>query len=88
MKSVRDEIIEQTKYHLASSSVKAANRLIEGLDADGTLSSSQMDTRLKAANDILDRTGVSKRHEVTSESKVVHGIVLLPSKNPMVNITP
>ena len=86
MKSVKDEIIEQTKYHLASSSVKAANRLIEGLDADGTLSSSQMDTRLKAANDILDRTGVSKRHEVSSESKVIHGVVLLPSKKPMVNI--
>ena len=73
MKSVKDEI-------------KAANRLIEGLDADGTLPSSQMDTRLKAANDILDRTGVSKRHEVSSESKVIHGVVLLPSKKPMVNI--
>ncbi len=84
--SVKHEIIERTRQHLASSSVQAANRLIEGLDADGTIPSSQMEVRLRAANDILDRTGVSKRQEIAMESKVLHGIVLLPAKKEQQNV--
>ena len=84
--SVKHEIIERTRQHLASSSVQAANRLIEGLDADGTIPSSQMEVRLRAANDILDRTGVSKRQEIATESKVLHGIVLLPAKKEHQNV--
>ena len=78
--SLKNEIIERTKLHLAANSVKAANRIVEGLDSDGTLASSQMDTRIKAANDILDRIGISKRQEIVSESKILHGVVLLPAK--------
>ena len=84
--SVKHEIIDRTRQHLASSSVQAANRLIEGLDADGTIPSSQMEVRLRAANDILDRTGVSKRQEIATESKVLHGIVLLPAKKEQQNV--
>ena len=84
--SVKHEIIERTRQHLASSSVQAANRLSEGLDADGTIPSSQMEVRLRAANDILDRTGVSKRQEIATESKVLHGIVLLPAKKEQQNV--
>ena len=84
--AVKHEIIERTRQHLASSSVQAANRLIEGLDADGTIPSSQMEVRLRAANDILDRTGVSKRQEISTESKVIHGIVLLPAKKEQQDI--
>jgi len=86
--SVKHEIIERTRQHLASSSVQAANRLIEGLDADGTLPSSQMEVRLRAANDILDRTGVSKRQEFATEAKILHGIVLLPAKKEQQEIWP
>ena len=78
--SLKEEIIERTKLHLAAHSVKAANRIVEGLDSDGTLASSQMDTRMKAAGDILDRIGISKRQEVYTESKVLHGVVLIPAK--------
>ena len=78
--SLKEEIIERTKLHLAAHSVKAANRIVEGLDSDGTLAASQMDTRLKAAGDILDRIGITKRQEVYTESKVLHGVVLIPAK--------
>lgn len=78
--SLKEEIIEQTKLHLAVHSVKAANRIVEGLDSDGTLAASQMDTRLKAAGDILDRIGITKRQEIYTESKVLHGVVLIPAK--------
>ena len=86
--AVKHEIIERTRQHLASSSVQAANRLIEGLDADGTIPSSQMEVRLRAANDILDRTGVSKRQEIATESRIIHGIVLLPAKKEQQEIWP
>ena len=36
--------------------------------------------KAEKALDILDRTGVSKRQEISTESKVIHGIVLLPAK--------
>ena len=75
------------KRQLVGSSVRAANRISEALDADGSIPSSQMDTRLKAANDILDRVGVSKRQEVEHTGEVMHGIVLLPAKEPMKEIT-
>ena len=78
--SLKEEIIERTKLHLAAHSVKAANRIVEGLDSDGTLAASQMDTRLKAAGDILDRIGITKRQEVYTESKVLQGVVLIPAK--------
>ena len=40
----------------------------------------EMDTRLKAAGDLLDRIGITKRQEIYTESKVLHGVVLLPAK--------
>ena len=86
-RSLKQEIIDHTRNHLVSSSMKAANRISEALDADGSIPSSQMDTRLKAANDILDRIGVSKRQEVEHTGEVMHGIVLLPAKKPMKDIT-
>ena len=61
MRTLKDEIIERTKLYLASAGVKAANRIIEALDADGTIPANQSDVRIRAANDILDRVGVSKR---------------------------
>ena len=87
VRSLRDEIIEITRSQLVGSSIRAANRIVEGLDADGTLPSSQMDTRLKSAQDVLDRIGVSKRAEVEHTGEVTHGIILLPAKEPMKNIT-
>ena len=86
--SLKHEIVERTRQHLASSSMQAASRLIEGLDADGTIPSSQMDVRLRAASDILDRTGISKRQEIATESRVLHGIVLLPAKKEQQEIWP
>ena len=81
MHSVKNEIIERAKTQLAGSSVKAVNRLHEGLDADGTIPSGQMDVRMKAASEILDRAGISKRQEINIEGQVLHGVVMLPAKD-------
>jgi len=67
-RSLRDEIIDRTRNMLATNSVKAASRIVEGLDADGTTPLNQMDHRLKTAETIL-------------EANVMHGIIMLPSKD-------
>lgn len=86
--SVKNEIIERTKLSLAGSAPKSAQRIKEGLDADGTLPTSQVEVRMKAAADILDRIGITKRQEIDIRAEVIHGVVLLPSKKPMVDVTP
>ena len=80
LNSLRNEIAERTKSSLAGAAAKSAKRMEEALDADGTIPTSQMETRMKAAADILDRVGVGKRQEVDIRAEVVHGIVLLPAK--------
>ena len=80
LNSLRNEIAERTKSSLAGAAAKSAKRMEEALDADGTIPTSQMETRMKAAADILDRVGVSKRQEIDIRAEVVHGVVLLPAK--------
>ena len=80
-RSLRDEIIDRTRSMLATNSVKAANRFIEGLDADGTVPLNQMDMRLKTAESVLDRVGLGKKQQLEVEGQVMHGIVMLPSKD-------
>ena len=86
MRTVKDEIIDRAKNQLAGSSVKAVNRLSEGLDADGTIPSGQMDIRMKAASEILDRAGISKKQEVNVNGQVLHGVVMLPAKDKVKTI--
>jgi hypothetical protein len=65
---------------LASYSVKAAHRVTEGLDADGTVPMNQMDMRLKSAEAILDRVGLGKKQITEVQGEIVHGVVMLPAK--------
>ena len=56
IESVRDNIIERTKQELALNGPKAATRLVNTLDEDGT--TPKGDLRLKAAESILNRIGI------------------------------
>ena len=80
-RSLRDEIIDRTRNMLATNSVKAASRIVEGLDADGTTPLNQMDHRLKTAESVLDRVGLGKKQQVEVEGNIMHGIIMLPSKD-------
>jgi hypothetical protein len=73
---------------LASSSVKAASRLMEGLDMNGDIRANHMEIRLKAANEILDRVGIGKKQDIAIQAEVIHGVVMLPAKKQMKDITP
>ena len=86
--TLKDEIISRTRVMLASSSVKAANRLVEGLDMDGDIRANHMEIRLKAANEILDRVGIGKKQDIAIQAEVIHGVVMLPAKKQMKDVTP
>ena len=81
------QISDRTRIMLASSSVKAANRLVEGLDMDGDIRANHMEIRLKAANEILDRVGIGKKQDIAIQAEVIHGVVMLPAKKQMRDIT-
>tara|TARA_R110000822_G_scaffold20358_1_gene65397 strand:+ start:2426 stop:2839 length:414 start_codon:yes stop_codon:yes gene_type:complete len=81
MRTLKDEVLDRTRAMLASYSVKAAHRVTEGLDADGTTPLNQMDLRLKSAEAILDRVGLGKKQVTEVQGEVVHGIVMLPAKD-------
>ena len=79
-RSLRDEILDRTRNMLATNSVKAANRIVEGLDADGSVPMNQLDMRLKTAESILDRVGIGKKQQTEVQGQILHGIVMLPAK--------
>tara|TARA_R110000787_G_C13229361_1_gene427057 strand:- start:24 stop:428 length:405 start_codon:yes stop_codon:yes gene_type:complete len=86
--TLKDEIISRTRVMLASSSVKAANRLVEGLDMNDDIRANHMEIRLKAANEILDRVGIGKKQEISIQAEVLHGVVMLPAKQQIKDVTP
>jgi len=47
-----------------------------------------MEIRLKAANEILDRVGIGKKQDIAIQAEVIHGVVMLPAKKQMKDITP
>jgi hypothetical protein len=65
---------------LASYSVKAAHRITEGLDSDGSVPANQMDMRFKSAEAVLDRVGIGRKQVTEVQGEVIHGIVMLPAK--------
>ncbi len=78
VKSVKDEIVSRKEHLLALSAAKAAQRLINTIDDDGSEPRSEI--RLKAAESLLNRVGLGKKDTVQHNVTAVHGVVLLPSK--------
>jgi len=55
---------------------------------DGDIRANHMEIRLKAANEILDRVGIGKKQDIAIQAEVIHGVVMLPAKKEMRDITP
>ena len=79
IRNLKKEIIELAETHLSTHSAKAATRLTDLLDEDGTTPHSNI--RLAAANSILDRVGLSKKDQLDINMKAMHGIFILQAKN-------
>jgi hypothetical protein len=71
--------IELAETHLSTHSAKAATRLTDLLDEDGTTPHSNI--RLAAANSVLDRVGITKKDQLDINMKAMHGIFILPAKD-------
>ena len=79
VRNLRKEITELAESHLSPHSAKAATRLTDLLDEDGTTPHSNI--RLAAANSILDRLGLCKKDQLLINMKALHGIFILPPKD-------
>ena len=88
--SLKDEITERTKLMLNGAAVRAADNIVNTMDVerDNGIPTNRLELKYRAAGDILDRIGITKRQQVDVSGEIKHGIVLLPSKKPMVDITP
>jgi hypothetical protein len=79
VKSLKDEILERAEYSLAFNSAKAVKGLVNALDDDGSTPGANI--RMEAAKQILDRVGLVKQEKIDINSKVAHGIFILPPKD-------
>tara|TARA_R110000824_G_scaffold78670_2_gene198470 strand:+ start:108 stop:503 length:396 start_codon:yes stop_codon:yes gene_type:complete len=79
IKALKDEILDRAEYSLAFNSAKAVKGLVTALDDDGTTPGANI--RMEAAKQILDRVGLVKREKIDVNSKVAHGIFILPPKD-------
>jgi len=79
IRNLKKEITELAETHLSTHSAKAATRLTDLLDEDGTTPHSNI--RLAAANSVLDRVGITKKDQLDINMKAMHGIFILPPKD-------
>ena len=75
----KDVILDMVNGELASLAYGAVNNFRKALDEDGTIPKAEV--RLKAAEDILDRIGASKKVTGELEVKVDTPIIMMPSKD-------
>jgi len=79
VRNLKKEITELAENHLATHSAKAATRLTDLLDEDGTTPHANI--RLAAATQLLDRVGIVKKDQLDINMKAMHGIFILPAKD-------
>ena len=83
VKPLKDEILEISKEILAYGAIKAAVGLVDVIERPSQLGAAN---KTKAATEVLDRVGVTKKEEPTNA--VPQGtIFILPPKNASVKVT-
>ena len=86
MSALRSEILEASELMVAVHAPKALLGVIASIDNPNTLGAG---VKLKAAQDLLDRAGVTKKDANVNLKIPVGGIVILPPKNNRIqDITP
>jgi hypothetical protein len=82
LKALSNEIIERARFTLVSQSLNAGDILFQAMQ--GTLTGNgkgDKDLRFRAAQDILDRAGVSKKIEKDIHIREEIAVILLPGKD-------
>jgi len=79
LRSLKTEIVSRAENYLATHSAKAATKMVEMLEEDGTTPHANI--RMEAAKQILDRIGIVKKEQIDVNMKAIHGIFVLPAKD-------
>jgi len=79
---LKDDVLEITKDLLLAHAPTAARSMTQMLTSDEPIPNAQ--TRLAAAKEVLDRTGIVKPEKVEHEHKVTGGLFLIPTKREIV----
>ena len=75
---LKDIIIDRARTKLAGSALRAVATMEEMLSADSLTEKGEL--RLKAAEGVMDRTGLTKHTNVDVEIESTNGIFILPAK--------
>jgi len=79
VRNLKSEIISRAENYLATHSAKAATKMVDMLDEDGTTPHASI--RMEAAKQILDRIGIVRKDQIDINMKSLHGIFILPAKD-------
>ena len=82
VKALKTEIIDLAENILAQSAPQAALKLVEVMNSDTPIP--QANSRLQAAQSILDRIGLSKTERLDVTHKADTGLFILPAKKETV----
>ena len=82
VKRMRKELITYAENMLATAAPQAVFGIIQSLTSDKPIP--QANIKLKAAESILDRTGLGKKETLDVNHKVNGGVFLLPEKKPVI----
>ena len=80
--SLKDELVDLAQNLLAQHAPKAAFKMVEVMDSERPVP--QASVRLQAAQQILDRVGVSKAEKVSVDHNIQGGLFILPTKETVV----
>ena len=80
--SLKDELVDLAQNLLAHHAPKAALKMVEVMDSDRPVP--QANVRLQAAQQILDRVGVSKTEKMSVDHNVSGGLFILPTKETVI----
>ena len=75
LRSLKQEIVSRAENYLAVHSAKAATKIVDMLEEDGTTPHANI--RMEAAKQILDRIGITKKEQVDINMKAMHGIFIV-----------
>jgi hypothetical protein len=78
LRNLKDEIVKRAENYLAIHSAKAATKMVNMLDEDGTTPHASI--RMEAAKQILDRIGIVKKDQLDVNMNLKHGMFILPAK--------
>ena len=82
VKSLKKEILDIAEGILAQSAPQAALKLVEVMNSERPIP--QVNTRIQAAQTILDRVGLGKTERLDVNHKSEGGLFVLPSKKEVI----